>query len=149
MTSSAPLLPLNETYGGPDEKFSSSLLVDFLSSDLPAQSLPIVLQENTISELLSEDLVGIYWDMSTMTAILDLKPNLSEADMLVYDRKRASIQHRLASLQIPPVRARHTESLAQEEVKVYAQESCRIAGVIYSNMTLWGFQHRCTSLVTW
>jgi hypothetical protein len=140
MTSLPPLLPLNEVQGGPEERFSSPYLRRFLSSELAAQSLPAALLENSISELLSDDLVGIYLDMSTMTVILNLNPDLSEEDMLVYDRKRASIQHRLASLGITPVRAEDVESETQSDIKIYVQESCRMAGVIYSNMTLWGFQ---------
>jgi hypothetical protein len=140
MTSSPPLLPLNETQGGPNEQLSSPLLQHFLSSDLPAQALPAALQENSLSDLLSEELVGIYWDMSTLTAILNLKPDLLETDMLVYDRKRASIQYRLASMHFPRSSVTEAESEAQSESKVYVQESCRMAGVLYSNMTLWGFQ---------
>jgi hypothetical protein len=76
MTSSPPLLPLNETAGGPDEQFSSPLLRDFLSSDLRAQSLPGMLDENSLSEILSQDLIRVYKDMSTLTAILNLKARL-------------------------------------------------------------------------
>jgi hypothetical protein len=149
MTSSAPLLPLNETAGGPNEQFSSPILRDFLSSDLRAQSLLGMLNENSLSEILSQDLIGVYKDMSTLTAILNLKPDLSEADMLVYDRKRASIQHRLASMHMSTSDMTEDGSEGQRESKVYMQESCRMAGILYSNMTLWGFQppmHFCGDL---
>jgi hypothetical protein len=140
MTSSPPLLPLNESQGGPNEQFSSPLLRNFRSSDLLAQPIPSALQESSFYEIINEKLVKIYLDMSTLTTILDLKPDLSETDMLVYDRKRASIQHRLASMHIPSSSAAEADSETQSESKVYMQESCRMAGVLYSNMALWGFQ---------
>ena len=106
----------------------------------PAKSILVVLQESSFDELVSEELVGIYRDMSTLTAILNLKPDLSEIDMLIYDRKRASAKHRLASMHISCFSATEAESGAQSDTKMYMREPCRITVVLYSNTTLWVFQ---------
>jgi hypothetical protein len=58
--------------------------------------------------------------------------------MLVYDRKRASIQHRLASMCMPSFRATEDGSEAQSESKINMQESCRMAGILYSNINALG-----------
>jgi hypothetical protein len=131
LSSSKPLLLLPKTSNSPFETFEDPELnlffTNFQASDHSNSSL---LWNPALSQILSGSLIALLRNLHTMTALLETSLAFPEHDMLVYDRKRASIQHRLADLPIP-----------SEAVESYhTTESCRLAAVIYSNLALWGFQ---------
>jgi hypothetical protein len=82
-----------------------------------------------LKQVLSDDFIDALHDLLAITKLLNASPKLSEHDMLVYDRRRASIQHQLANVAVSP--------LTTESFHIF--ESCRQATVIFSILTLWGF----------
>jgi hypothetical protein len=65
-----------------------------------------------------------------MTNLLNTLPQFSEHDMLVYDQRRATIQHNIADMSIPTA---HTECC-------HVNESCRLAAGIYSILAMYSFR---------
>lgn len=131
LSSSKPLLSLPETTNTPFEAFEDpELNLFFTNCQASDNSNSSLLWNPALLQILSDGLIIALRNLYTMTALLDTCLAFSEHDMLVYDRKRASVQHQLADLPIPP--------LAVESYHI--TESCRIAAVIYSNLALWGFR---------
>ncbi|RFU29346.1 hypothetical protein B7463_g6993, partial [Scytalidium lignicola] len=89
-----------------------------------------LLYRRNISSVLSEDLIPVLQDLNTMTTLLNLIPALTETDMLVYDRKRAILQHSLARLQ---------DSSASTK-REFTTAACLLAAIGYSILALWGFR---------
>jgi hypothetical protein len=87
------------------------------------------LRNPALKQVLSDELIGVLQELLAITKLLNASPKFSEHDMLVYDRRRASIQHQLANVAVPP--------LTTEPFNIF--ESCRQSTIVYSILTLWGF----------
>jgi hypothetical protein len=125
LSASKPLLsvPENSRF----EIFNDRRLNLFLTGSHKNENSP--LWNPALNLILSNDLIDALRSLLAITKLLNTSPKLSENDMLVYDRKRAIIQHQLSDIAIPPLSADF----------FHITESCRLASVIYSNLALWGF----------
>ena len=131
VSSGKPLLALPENGKDPFESFEDPELNQFLTGPETGEEYSMSpLWSLALNRILSDELIAAFRSLHTITALLDTSPSLSEHDMLVYDRKRASIQHQLADVAIPPI----THNL------YHISESCRLAAILYSNFALWGFK---------
>jgi len=131
LSSSKPLLSLPEKF---DDSFGSfedeEPNLFFVSRHEIQHWNRCLLWNPSLKQVLPDDLIMVFQDLDTMTALFDAAQSPSEHDMLVYDRKRAVFQHELADIAIPPV--------TQEFYHII--ESCRLAAIIYSIAALWGFR---------
>lgn len=89
-----------------------------------------LLSDPEISSVLSEDLLLLFRSLDTMTTLLNTIPALSEYDMLIFDRRRAILQHHLANLQ-------HLPAITETDKTTAA---CLLATIVYSMLALWGFR---------
>ncbi|KAE9374865.1 hypothetical protein N431DRAFT_438260 [Stipitochalara longipes BDJ] len=125
LSASKPLLTVPEN--NPFEAFNDRRLSLFLTDSHKNENSP--LWNPAFERVLSNDLIDALRSLLAMTELLNSSPKLSVHDMLVYDRKRAFIQHQLSNIAMPP--------LSADLFRI--PESCRLASVIYSNLALWGF----------
>jgi hypothetical protein len=125
LSASKPLLSVPEN--NPFEVFSDRRLNLFFTG--PYKNENSLLWDPALKQVLSNDLIDALRSLLATTRLLNTSPKLSEYDMLVYDRKRAFIQHQLSNIAIPPLSAD----------LFHITESCRLASIIYSNLALWGF----------
>lgn len=121
------MLLLPETSNSPFDTFEDPELNLFFTNRQASDHSNSSLWNPALLQILSGSLIAALRSLHAMTALLDTSLVLSEHELLVYDWKRASIQHRLADLLIHP--------LAVESYHI--TEACRLAAVIYSILALW------------
>jgi hypothetical protein len=128
LSSSKPLLLVPAK--SPFETFENPELNLFLTSPgTKEHNENSPLWDPALKQVLSNSLIDALHGLEAITKLLNTSPKLSEHDMLVYDRRRASIQHQLSNVAIPPLTAE----------LFHTTESFRLATVIYSILALWGF----------
>ena len=84
----------------------------------------------SLAQLLSNPLISILHDLQNMTNLLNTIPQFSEHDMLVYDQRRATIQHNIANLSTP----------TSNDSFPHITEPCRLAAAIYSILAMYSFR---------
>lgn len=124
-----PLLALPHNDNDRFESFEVPELNVFLADYQNSHNYRSWVWHPALSQMLPDDLIAALRGLDTMTAFLHTSPTLSKYDILVYDRKRARLQHQLASVAI----------LSCECDAYGTVGSCRIAAILYSIFALWGF----------
>ena len=130
-SSAKPLLPKTEISKSPYKSFKDGpLSAFFCRHHKTTQKYNSPLWNPALKQIISGNLIAALHDLWDMTELLNTHPQFSEHDMLVYDHKRASIQHEIASVDIPSVTAEF----------FHITESCRLATAIYSILAMYSFR---------
>ena len=126
-SSNKPLLSTQQLNKIPYKTFKDHKLNAFFGLSARNNSSP--LSNPSFLQLLPASLSSILHDLQDITNLLNTVPQFSEHDMLVYDQRRASIQHNIANLSPHPP---NTSSRLTEP--------CRLAAGIYSILAMYSFR---------
>jgi Fungal specific transcription factor domain len=127
-SSAKPLLSSSEISKSHYKTFKSKKFLEFFETGARNESSP--LWNPALRTILSDPLISALRELYHMTSLLNTSPQFSEHDMLVYDYKRATIQHEIANIDIPPTIAS----------SFHITESCRLAAAIYSILAMYSFR---------